>query len=261
MRRRIVVRWVAVVIATLLSAMAGYGVAYAIDHIPEPMPRAWSGTISTPPVCTPEPLPTILISGSSTMQEWVSSATDLAPMNTVNIGIGATTMRDQLLYLRPVVTKFAPDAIVMFSGSNDLAANGNGYADKVIAMVNDYVANVEAVLPGTVVYFVSINTAPSRAGNAPAIDTVNSAIAAAATEDGTLRYIETNAALLGPDGKPDRAKFLSDALHLNETGYAIFGKIIEDRLIADGFATSPCVFPDGTIDPDGLPPASQGSGD
>lgn len=249
-RRRIVVRWVAVILATALSAVAGYGVAYAVDRLGETTPRGMYFALPERPVCTPEPLPRVLISGSSTMQEWASSAGDLAPMNTVNIGVGATTMRDQLLYLEPIVTKFDPDAIVMFAGANDLAVAGNGNADRVIEMVKEYVATTEKLLPDTVIYFVSINTAPSRAGNAPGIDKVNAAIAQAATTDGTLRYIETNAALLGADGKPDSTKFQSDALHLNESGYAIFGKIIEERLVADGFAESDCVFPDGTIDPD-----------
>ncbi|MGF3054533.1 GDSL-type esterase/lipase family protein [Microbacterium sp. YY-03] len=171
-------------------------------------------------------------------------------MNTVNIGIGATTMRDQLLYLGPIVTKFEPDAIVLFAGANDLAVKGNGYADRVVEMVGEYVTSAEQLLPGTVVYFVSINTAPSRAGNAPAIDKVNAAVAQMATTDGTLRYVETNAALLGADGKPDPSKFQADALHLNDAGYEVFGKLIEERLVADGFATSDCVFPDGTIAPD-----------
>ena len=249
MRRRIVVRWVAVIVATTASALAGYGVAYAVDHLDEVPLRNADLVFSDRPVCTPEPLPTVLISGSSTMQVWASSAGDLAPMNTVNIGVGATTMRDQLLYLRPIVTKFDPDAIVMFAGANDLAANGNDYADRVVEMVGEYVATVEEVLPDAVVYFVSINTAPSRAANAPAIDKVNAANETMAANSATLQYIETNDALLGADGKPDSTKFQSDALHLNDAGYEIFGKIIEERLVADGFATSACVFPDGTVKP------------
>ncbi|MGF3054534.1 hypothetical protein ACQUSY_11340 [Microbacterium sp. YY-03] len=69
--RRIVVRWVAVVAATVASALAGYGVAYAVDHIDDPEGMRSVDLVFTPaPVCTPEPLPTVLISGSSTMQEW-----------------------------------------------------------------------------------------------------------------------------------------------------------------------------------------------
>lgn len=250
-RRRIVVRWVAVIVATVLSALAGYGVAYAVDHLDAASARAANLDTRERPVCTPDPLPTVLISGSSTMQAWASSAGDMAPMNTVNIGVGATTMHDQLLYLGPIVTKFEPDAIVMFAGANDLAVNGSGYAERVIEMVGEYVTAVEATMPDTVVYFVSINTAPSRTSNADAIDTVNAAVAGMASDDGTLRYIETNAALLGADGKPDRARFQSDALHLNDAGYEIFGQIIEDRLVADGFASSDCVFPNGTVAPEG----------
>ena len=39
--------------------------------------------------------------------------------------------------------------------------------------------------------------------------------------------------LLKPNGEPNQAFFLTDGIHMSLAGYAIWGKFIKDRIIAD----------------------------
>lgn len=259
------VRWMVMVLATALAAAGGYGVAYAANAIENDPTKFRALRTVLPekpepvlmPPCTQQPLPLVLISGSSTMEMWGSSVDDLAPLNTINIGVGGTTLKDQLVFLRPIVTKFKPDVIVMFAGANDIAASTTPTA--LVDELHTYIDEMKAQLPDTVLYFVSINTAPSRVGNGQAIRTANSTIAAESSADGVLRFIDTERSLIGADGKPNSKLFGPDGLHLNEAGYDVFAKIIGDRLKADGFDSSDCINIDGTIEPPAGPVPAAGS--
>ena len=232
--------------ALLLGIGAGVGwwsrlPDVAVTRAEPPHPRA-VGTPSPKPVtalCTPQEKPLILLTGSSTVDEWKSSDTDLKPMRTENIGIGATTMKDQLQYIRRIIPTVKPQVIVLYSGANDVAIGGKP-AD-VVADVQAFVAEASQRLPGVVIYFVSINDVPARARNAKDFNSVSASIAALASSDGALRYIDTETPLLGGGSAPNAALFRADGIHLNDDGYKIFSKVIRERLLADGWDDIPCI--------------------
>lgn len=257
-RRRIFVRWITAGVAILLASLGGYGFAVAANggqtsSANEPVVAKILGDAvpvdePTPePRCTRNELPLVLLTGSSTIAMWDTSDEDLAPMNTINIGVGSTTLADQLVYLEPIVTKFKPRAIVMYAGANDLANTNDSTA--LVTKINTYITQLRTELPDTVLYFVSVNVAPSRSANAAAIKRVNEQVQSEVTPGGALQYIETNAALLNPDGTVNTSLFRSDGTHLNDAGYDVFAKVVNDRLIADGYSSPTCTFPDGTVVP------------
>lgn len=53
----------------------------------------------------------VLLTGSSFIERWESSSTDLAPLETVNVGIGGTKIGDQAAYMDRLVTPFRPRAV------------------------------------------------------------------------------------------------------------------------------------------------------
>ncbi|MFK4791724.1 GDSL-type esterase/lipase family protein [Microbacterium sp. ZW T5_56] len=236
-----------VLTATLLLGI-GAGVGWW-SRLPElavtraaPLPPRAVGTPSAKPIaaiCTPREKPLILLTGSSTVDEWKSSDTDLKPLRTENIGMGATTMKDQLQYMRRIIPTVEPQVIVLYSGANDVAI-GSKPAD-VVADVRAFVDEATQQLPGVVVYFVSINDVPARARNGKEVDAVSASIAALATPNGSLRFIDTDTPLLGGGSAPNAALFRPDGMHLNDDGYKIFSKIIRERLLADGWDEIPCV--------------------
>ena len=206
---------------------------------PSPSPSVTPTETPEPkPLCSIGPAPEILLTGSSTVNGWENYAADLSPLTTSNIGVPGTGLEEQLVYVKRIIPSLEPDVIVLYSGSNDTAA-GMGSTD-VVSKINTFVADVQSVLPKTVVYFVSINDTPTRSSSRGANDAVNQAVAGEATATGALRYIDTDSALRAADGSVDAAKFGGDGIHLNSTGYAIFGSIIRDRLMSDGYANRPC---------------------
>lgn len=213
----------------------------AVTRTEPPLPRAVGTPSATPitAICTPQEKPLVLLTGSSTVDEWKSSDTDLKPLRTENIGMGATTMKDQLQYVRRIIPTVEPDVIVLYSGANDVAI-GTKPAD-VVADIRAFADEARQHLPDVVIYYVSINDVPARARNGKEMDAVSASIAALATPDGPLRFIDTETPLLGGGSAPNAALFRPDGIHLNTDGYKIFSKVIRDRLLADGWDEIPCV--------------------
>lgn len=242
-------RLVATCVVLLLAVGAGYAGTVAGAWADERIERAdvlattkfpIAGPPAPPPVCTIGQLRKILITGSSTMAAWHESARDLSPMVSENIGVGGTTMLEQLALAKSTIPQKKPDVILLYAGANDVA--GGTSPQHVVDEVRQFVAEVHAELPRTVVYFVSVNPTPARLAARAGYEAVNRALADAANADpgGALRFIDTVPALLNPDGSVDPDRFVADGIHLNTEGYEIFSGIVRARLLADGYQYRPC---------------------
>lgn len=174
----------------------------------------------------------ILLSGSSFFDNWQTSEQDLAPLKTLNIGIGGTRVRDHLAHFDRMVTPLQPRTLVLYIGSNDI--NGVPFFSKsaraTVELIREYIALVRDRLPGTTVYYVAITETPSRARVRDQIREANRLLAEYAEKTNDLRFISTADDLLTPSGELDDSLFHSDRLHLNDAGYARFAAAVRRGL-------------------------------
>jgi lysophospholipase L1-like esterase len=178
------------------------------------------------------PTGAVVLTGSSYIEKWTTSASDLAPLTTVNIGVGGTRARDHTTHLQRMLPGLAPTAVVVYVGSNDI--NGARFHSKsaaeTVPLVLEYLAAVREALPSARIYYVAITEAPSRRRVRGDIRSANRELATAAKKTGLFTFIDTAPALLSPDGSIDESLFGADRLHLNEKGYQKFALAVRDGL-------------------------------
>lgn len=175
----------------------------------------------------------IMLAGSSSMENWKDSTSDLQPLTTYNHGIGGTTVEQwgEKLNQR-LVYPYSPKIVVYYVGVNNIINTGSSVeftGSKLVEMFDD----VHEHLPNTHIYYVLINKLPGFVSKQPQLDAVNQyALDYEASHD-YVTTLDAGQGLIKSNGQPNQAYFLVDGLHMSLAGYAIWGKFIKDKLISD----------------------------
>jgi hypothetical protein len=126
----------------------------------------------------PAPVEVILFTGSSSITLWAGLARDMAPLPVLNRGFGGSRMQDVVHYAERIVRPFHPRAIILFAGTNDIAAPRPATAQQVFGGYLDFVKAIHASLPGTPIYYISITPTPLRWKYWPVVQEANRLIQA-----------------------------------------------------------------------------------
>lgn len=175
----------------------------------------------------------IVFTGSSSFTLWSTMERDLAPLPVLNRGFGGARMRDVLYYAERIILPYHPRAVVLFAGTNDIAPPKPATAQQVYDSYRAFVQRVQAMLPGTPIYYVAITPTPSRWRYWPIVQEANRLIREYTESDPCLRFIDLTDHLLGRDGKPERDLYRFDRLHPNQKGYAKWVAVIKPVLMSD----------------------------
>src|SRR6478752_8191326 len=65
---------------------------------------------------SPPPLGSVVVTGSSTIENWTTIQTDLAPLGVIARGIGGSSTDDLDYYLQRIVLVYQPRAVVIYQG-------------------------------------------------------------------------------------------------------------------------------------------------
>jgi len=176
----------------------------------------------------PPPRNAILFIGSSSIRRWTTLAQDFPRFQVINRGFGGSHLSDSVYYFDRIVLPYKPRLIVLFAGSNDIDFGKT--PDQVFEDFKAFVEKTRQALPKTRVAYISISTVPSRAREVEQVRRANELISAFIAGDKRLSFIDVFTAMLGPDGKPMPDIFVSDNLHLNAKGYAIWTEVVAPYL-------------------------------
>lgn len=158
----------------------------------------------------------IVFTGSSSIRLWDTLAQDMAPLPVVQRGFGGAHMEHVLHNAHRIVVPYAPRAVVVFVGGNDIGSGKS--AERVSSDFAKFVALVREALPDADVWLLSMKPSKLRWASWPEMQKVDVALAALAAADPKVRFVETGGTLLGPDGTPDDV-YIFDGLHLGAEGY------------------------------------------
>lgn len=172
----------------------------------------------------PPPTNAVLFIGSSSIRKWTSLARDFPNHKVFNRGFGGSQLSDSIYYFDRIVLPYKPKVIVLYAGSNDLAARKS--AETVVEDCKTFVGKVEAALPETKVAFIAINASPSRWKDKAKVDQANREIADFMGKSDKRAFIDILPAMLDADGQPRPELYVKDRLHMNAKGYAIWTSII-----------------------------------
>ena len=175
----------------------------------------------------------IVFIGSSSIRLWSTLERDMQPLPVAQHGFGGAKLADIEYYAERLVNPFAPRAVVVFAGTNDLQPGASKSPEVLLEMYRRFVERVRADLPDVPVYFIGITPSPMRWEIWDEAQETNRLVREFSAGDPTLFYIETGPSLLGEDGEPDPDNYIFDGLHLSAKGYAIWTGIIRTRLMED----------------------------
>lgn len=169
----------------------------------------------------------VLFVGSSSIRKWPTSRYfPFVPV--INRGFGGSHISDVNYYLDKTVLKYAPRAIVLYAGDNDIASGKS--ALRVFEDYKSFVARVNEKLPDTPIIFIPIKPSLRRWSFWPVMEKTNTLIKTYAKKYPALYYADTATPMLNAAGQPNPALFMSDSLHLSQHGYDLWSARLEPVL-------------------------------
>lgn len=176
----------------------------------------------------PPPSNAVLFVGSSTIVMWKSLSRDFPEVPVINRGFGGSEIADSTYFADRIVIPYKPRLIVLRAGGNDI---GSGKSPQQVAGdFKNFVEKVRGKLPDVRIAYMTIDPTPARVANVEKEKAANQLIKEYIKSGSNLDFIDTVAALLGPDGKPRAELFRNDRLHFNDEGYKILASVVRSHL-------------------------------
>ncbi|NND67626.1 MAG: hypothetical protein HKN19_08570, partial [Halioglobus sp.] len=147
-------------------------------------------------------------------------------------GFGGAKLNDAVVYARRLVNAYEPRAVVVFVGTNDIDPNASKSPEVLLASYQEFVSIVRADQPELPILYIGITPSPLRWSVWDIAQETNRLIDSYSESDPNLHFIDTSPGLLGATGEPIREHYVFDGLHLSESGYAAWTRIIRPRLEA-----------------------------
>lgn len=173
----------------------------------------------------------ILFTGSSSFTLWKKVQDDFPSHPIINRGFGGSTLTDLIWYAPDVIFPYRPKQILIYCGENDLAASDTVTARMVYERFRRLFRMIRHEQPGVPVAYVSMKPSPSRRHLMMKMAEGNLLIKKFLNKKRNTVFIDVYHKMLKADGSPEGGIFLSDSLHMNRQGYAIWQKIIEPHLL------------------------------
>ncbi len=174
----------------------------------------------------------VVLAGSSTLARWGGAAAAFAPLEILNMGISNSTVSDWMVWQTDLVAAYRPSAVVLYVGNNDIG-NGDREVDGRINAENTIllIKQMQTMLPkNTPIFYVSLVPCWAREGAWQEIIESNRAMRKFCASQSKVFYIDVRSSFVTSSGRPRRALFLSDRMHPNANGYAIWRNIVAGRV-------------------------------
>lgn len=178
---------------------------------------------------SPPPKGALLFVGSSSVRMWKLKES-FPKHKTINHGFGGSELSDSIHFADRIVIPHAPSVVFLYAGDNDI--NKGKSAEIVVVDYQKFVAKIHAALPKTQIVFLPIKPSVARWKKWPKMKKANQAIEALSRKNPRLSYLDTVSPMMGSDGKPMSDIFKDDGLHLNDKGYRIWNKVVNQWLAA-----------------------------
>jgi lysophospholipase L1-like esterase len=162
--------------------------------------------------------------GSSSIRLWDTLAEDFDPA-VLNLGFGGSTLEACNYFFARLVPPVHPRSLLLYAGDNDL---GDGQSvERVLGIFRNLAVKVEDALGPIPFGFVSVKPSPARYPILDRIRSLNDLVRSEIEARPSGFYVDVFPAMLDELGKPRAEFFLADGLHLNRTGYRLWGSLLQ----------------------------------
>ncbi len=169
-----------------------------------------------------------LFIGSSSFRFWFRLQQEFASRRVLKRGFGGASIADINSHFDNVVGRYRPSQIVFYAGENDI--NSRKPVASILADFQSFLDRKSATLGSTPVFFVSAKPSPARIADFALQTELNQQVARLADARADLIYVDIVKPMMR-DGKPRPELFISDNLHMNEKGYAIWQEHVARALV------------------------------
>ena len=166
----------------------------------------------------------ILFTGSSSIRFWKDPVKDFNNDKILNRGFGGSQIIDLIENFDQIIFKYHPGKIVIYSGDNDV---GKGKSAEIV--YGDFCTlfgMIKAKLPDTEVVYIAIKPSISRWDKVLEMNKTNTMIHEFLNQQSNGTFVDIFSSMIGLDGKPIKALFIEDGLHMSEEGYQLWTKIL-----------------------------------
>ncbi len=171
----------------------------------------------------------VLFIGSSSIRLW-----DLEKwfpdLDAINRGFGGSEVADSVHFYDRIVKPYAPRAIVMYAGDNDLSRKKT--PTQVHTDFKEFVSKVHKDFPEAQIIFIAIKPSIKRWNLIENVREANSLIVKMAEADKLLTFLDIDTPMIGEDKMPKPGLFAKDGLHLNDDGYKLWSDLLKPHLDA-----------------------------
>jgi lysophospholipase L1-like esterase len=176
------------------------------------------------------PVHPILFVGSSSIRKWDNLQLDFGKYNVLNRGVGGTVITDIVFYLNDLVFAYEPRQIVLYVGENDVVNEANT-ADTIVNRTIKLYSLIRAKMPSVPVVYIAMKPSPSREKFVQKVIDANNKIKAYLSTEKNTAFVDIFPLMLNKEGKMRPELFVSDMLHMNADGYAIWNKAVKPYLL------------------------------
>ena len=176
----------------------------------------------------------VVFTGSSSIRLWETLEGDMAPLQVLNHGFGGSRLYDSIFFADKLVYPFAPKALVVFAGTNDInESEDTKSGDDAFILAKHLLMEYRKNLPEIPIYYLSVNRCNLRNNVSDEVDRFNNLMEEYLGGERKMTFIRTSETFLAEDGMPDDGYFQEDRLHLNAKGYAVWASKIKPVLSND----------------------------
>ncbi len=176
------------------------------------------------------PKDAILFLGSSSIRLWKTIKEDMAPYSVIQRGYGGAHFRDLVFFTERILADHSLQMVVCFVANDIKGTEDDATPNRVFRLFKVFVKQVREQYPEIPIMQIAITPTQSRWEFWDKINRVNKRIKAYCDNNLNLYYIDTVPTYLDEQGQPKPEWFVKDQLHLNETGYAVWSKIIKSEI-------------------------------
>jgi len=170
--------------------------------------------------------------GSSSIRLWDTLDDDFKELLPVNLGFGGSTMAASVWFFDRIMAAYEPKMLVVYAGDNDL---GDGrHPEEVFIFFQQLAVRVQQRFGNLPCYYISLKPSINRYYLIDQFKFTNELIEnEIAGRLSNWKYIDVFSQMLSADGRPEQKFFLDDGLHLSTLGYALWRRIITNKINAD----------------------------
>ena len=171
---------------------------------------------------------TVVFTGSSSIRFWEDLQQTFPEVQILNTGFGGSQASDLLYYLDTLVLRYRPVKVFIYEGDNDLAEGKR--PGQVLKTQKEIIDTIREQRPGTELVLIAAKPSISRWQLRRKYRRYNRRLARLAKGETYLSFADVWSPMLQEDRKLNRTLFISDGLHMNETGYEIWREVMRPLL-------------------------------